>query len=371
MRREKLFTGLGDFKNLTAVEIGALDQPFLTKDEIQVSYVDFTDTQTLKEKYASFPDRNADNIVEVDAIWGDQSLSEAFGADFKADLVLASHVIEHVPDLITWLDEIVSILKPDGTVHLAIPDRRYCFDVRRRESTLSDVLYSYIMRARKPLPHQVLDFGLNYMTVDCGEVWSGIAQIPDQIASEQVEHGIGVAKTVMETGEYFDVHCWVFTPLTFARLMQQLAAIGMVELSCKHWYDTAQNELEFFVIMQKSDDKEANVRSWNEMAHAIESADAAYQLNDRSTEATEAADEAAGRQEWLSKVAAIFIDNPSWWSVMLPSWRRRRKRQYLRESGLFDVDAYLKLYPDVAAGGMDPLRHYLLHGMAEGRILPR
>lgn len=37
---------------------------------------------------------------------------------------------------------------------------------------------------------------------------------------------------------------------------------------------------------------------------------------------------------------------------------------------LFDADWYLQTYPDVAQAGLNPLRHYLDHGAAEGR-LPR
>src|SRR5215475_14469869 len=36
-------------------------------------------------------------------------------------------------------------------------------------------------------------------------------------------------------------------------------------------------------------------------------------------------------------------------------------------SGLFDAAWYLESYPDVAARGVDPLRHYVRHGAREGR----
>lgn len=36
-------------------------------------------------------------------------------------------------------------------------------------------------------------------------------------------------------------------------------------------------------------------------------------------------------------------------------------------SGLFDVDWYLKVYPDVKASGLDPIVHYLKHGWKESR----
>jgi glycosyltransferase involved in cell wall biosynthesis len=41
--------------------------------------------------------------------------------------------------------------------------------------------------------------------------------------------------------------------------------------------------------------------------------------------------------------------------------------QLIRKSPLFDPDFYLREYPDLAAGGVDPAVHYFLHGGEEGR----
>ena len=65
--------------------------------------------------------------------------------------------------------------------------------------------------------------------------------------------------------------------------------------------------------------------------------------------------------------------------TLLPqSGSRRGRRQTLfqrlpfpalriRHAGLFDPAFYLERYPDVGQAGIDPLRHYLRHGAAEGR----
>ena len=45
-----------------------------------------------------------------------------------------------------------------------------------------------------------------------------------------------------------------------------------------------------------------------------------------------------------------------WWRMM-----------QLRRSGIFDAGWYNRTYHDVAASGMNPLRHYVCHGAAEGR----
>src|SRR5262249_31260872 len=51
----------------------------------------------------------------------------------------------------------------------------------------------------------------------------------------------------------------------------------------------------------------------------------------------------------------------------LEKLRQRRDVQRLAASHLFDAAYYLKTYPDVAASGMDPIRHYVVHGAEEGR----
>lgn len=82
---------------------------------------------------------------------------------------------------------------------------------------------------------------------------------------------------------------------------------------------------------------------------------------------SEKVSKAAIDAEWLRSVNQTAQNFPKWWAVMPASWRRRREHARYRRAGLFDAQGYLELYPDVAADGMDPMRHYILHGMVEGR----
>ena len=54
---------------------------------------------------------------------------------------------------------------------------------------------------------------------------------------------------------------------------------------------------------------------------------------------------------------------------MLPNLAELERYFALGSAGraIFDDPFYLRKYPDVAASGMNPLRHYLRHGMAEHR----
>jgi len=72
--------------------------------------------------------------------------------------------------------------------------------------------------------------------------------------------------------------------------------------------------------------------------------------------------------DWLREVDEVIAASTAGWrGLMPPAWRRRRQLDALRNRGLFDGDRYLQRYPDVVEARMDPLLHYVLHGMCEGR----
>lgn len=70
---------------------------------------------------------------------------------------------------------------------------------------------------------------------------------------------------------------------------------------------------------------------------------------------------------WLREASSVLWQRPGWSAIMPAAWHYRRELRLLKRRGLFDPDAYRARYADVAQSGIDPLRHYILHGLAEGR----
>lgn len=67
--------------------------------------------------------RNVDMIVEPDYVTSPNiSLSEQIKE--RSDYIVACHVIEHIPNLIAWLNEINLLLDTRGRLFLAVPDKR-------------------------------------------------------------------------------------------------------------------------------------------------------------------------------------------------------------------------------------------------------
>lgn len=266
-RREKLVGGL-DIANLSGVELGPLAWPIVRKSDGDVTYVDFSDAEGLREKYRDGGTVPVQEIVEVDAVWGASTLQEAIGADRKVDYVIASHVIEHVPDLVTWLAEVRAVLKPSGEIRLAVPDRRFTFDYLREETGLVDVLSAYVVGARAPQSKQILDFVLNYVTVDTQAAWDGTLDETKLVCTTSISNALELARQSIN-GRYIDVHCWVFTPRSFGDLFARLAGNGLIDLECIQFHETVYGEYEFFVALKPCDDREQILRSWEFVRDAL------------------------------------------------------------------------------------------------------
>lgn len=81
--------------------------------------------------------------------------------------------------------------------------------------------------------------------------------------------------------------------------------------------------------------------------------------------------------EWFRQVLAVFTKQFSrsrnarimkW----LPSYfSQDRIRASLKRKDLFDPQIYTLLYPDVLVHDIDPFRHYILHGLKEGRAISK
>ncbi|WP_428391994.1 type II toxin-antitoxin system prevent-host-death family antitoxin [Lichenicoccus sp.] len=210
-RRLALLAGL-DLAATRGLEIGPLHNPILRKSEARVLYVDHVGTAELREKYRRDPHVPGPRIVDVDIVWSGGDLNAACGGD-RFDYVVASHVIEHVPDLIGWLAQLKSVLHPDGTVRLIVPDRRYCFDYRRESSSAADVILAARAGAIVPGSRQILDFMLNVAPLDLQHAWSGTSGLEPPHTRQLYDDAVAVMEHALREGAYHDVHCWVFTPV--------------------------------------------------------------------------------------------------------------------------------------------------------------
>lgn len=249
-RNKKLLSKV-DLRTDVGVEIGPLTNPVVTKKEGSVYYIDHTSKDELIKKYTNDPNIDVTKINDVDFIWGEKTLREAISDDLTFDYVVASHVIEHVPDVIGWLSEMNEILHVGGYVCLAIPDKRYTFDIKRQLTTVADLVDSYLNKVRRPSPRQIIDFYANAIKIDTYEAWNNKVEIEKCQRFGSESSGLELARKSMEEGVYVDVHCSVFTYDSFLKLLRDLFSLNLLNFRVAKTYEPEIFSNEFIVILEK------------------------------------------------------------------------------------------------------------------------
>lgn len=244
----------------SGLEIGALCRPAVSPGTGPIRYADHMDTAGLRGKYANDPNVDIEKIVDVSVVWGAQTLLQAVG-DERFDYVIASHVIEHVPDTVGWLREIAAVLKPGGVLSLAIPDKRYTFDALRELSTFASLVDAFLMGRRHPAFREVLDHFSSVVAVpgqvSAQSIWRGEVAAQDLppahpgLIDSLGEDGLRHYFNTINEGLYMDVHVHVFTPESFVNLLARLAGVGLLEYRVAAYFPTELDDMEFFISLEK------------------------------------------------------------------------------------------------------------------------
>ncbi|HWX65568.1 MAG TPA: methyltransferase domain-containing protein [Rhodanobacter sp.] len=219
------------------LEIGPSFNPTAPKSEgYRVHTVDHMDRAGLMEKYQGH-NVNVAAIEEVDYIWAGGSLADLIGAKTHYDWIIASHVVEHLPDLIGFIKDCQKLLRPGGILALAIPDKRFCFDYLRWPSSTGDLIQAHLDSRKMHTPGQIFD------------AFSKIAKLGEAISWERGrvgeiaflhadEFGPQMLKTYLDEREYTDIHAWVFTPSSFRLIFHELNEAGLLSINEKAFVDT-------------------------------------------------------------------------------------------------------------------------------------
>jgi len=237
------------------VEIGPLANPLIRHGDGEVLYADHLPTEGLARKYSGHPGLGPEGtaaIVPVDVVLDGRPLAQALGA--PVDYVVASHVLEHIPDPAGWLAEAADALREGGTVCLLVPDRRFTFDHFRRESTAGEVVAAHLARLRTPPAACVYEQIARACPVDPFAVWRGEPVDPTPLSGGGPREALRVARTVAATGDYVDAHCLVATPHGFCAILAEILALGLAPFEVAAFVPTPRNEAEFCVLLRKRSD---------------------------------------------------------------------------------------------------------------------
>lgn len=235
-REEKILRHID--KNGMGIEIGSSYNPIASKNKgYKVHVIDHLNREQLIEKYKPH-NVNLDNIEEVDFVWKGENYSELTGKTKHYDWIIASHVIEHTPDLIDFLKNCDSVLKDDGIISLAVPDKRYCFDHHRPITGISRIIDSHLGKNKIHTPGTVAEYYLNMVNNSGNITWQ--VNTPEEydfmIPFEDAQKKM---MSVINRNAYVDVHAWCFVPHSFRLIINDLFNLGLIPFQELDFFPTA------------------------------------------------------------------------------------------------------------------------------------
>lgn len=117
------------------LEIGALFVPKPTDPETRVFYLDRVPPDVHQRMY---PDVNPGLFCPIDLVASGAPLNCI--RESSLDFIIASHVLEHLPNPLSALDSWFDALKPRGHLLVAVPDKNHTSDRDRARTPLSHLV---------------------------------------------------------------------------------------------------------------------------------------------------------------------------------------------------------------------------------------
>lgn len=212
-------------QNGQGIEIGPSHNPIAPKKEgYKVKIVDHMSREELIAKYKDHH-INLTNIEEVDFVWRGEPYSDLTGKKKYYDWVIASHVIEHTPNLIGFLNDCDTILKDDGVISLVVPDKRYCFDHHRPITGISKIIDNHFQKNKIHTPGTVAEYCLNVVSKAGSIAWDS-SVTGEYSLVHSLENALQGMDTVLKQNVYLDVHAWCFVPHSFRLIIHDLYCLG-------------------------------------------------------------------------------------------------------------------------------------------------
>lgn len=241
-------------KTARVIEIGPSFAPLVPKREGWNAFtIDHASREGLVAKYAGNPQVDVSQIEEVDFVWSGGSIVDAVPEDQHGtfDAFIASHVIEHTTDVVAFLQAAEKLLRPDGTVILAVPDKRKCFDAFRSLSNTGQAIEAYAEQRSRHTMGTHLNHWLSNATKDDAPGFALNDQRPFRYSYSpaDTQQWMGYASA----DHYIDAHAWTWTPASFELMMLELAQLGFLGLRVEA---VAEAEFtEFFAWLRKGSER--------------------------------------------------------------------------------------------------------------------
>lgn len=152
------------------LEIGAMNLPLHLKKGTRIKYLDRC---SKLESEKIFPDF-AGKLVDVDIIGDGETLDNI--PDEAFDFIIGNHFIEHCQNPVSTIENMLRVIKTGGYIFMAIPDKRYTFDINRSITPTEHFIKDYEQGPAWSEEEHYYDFvkytshGVNKNDTEIGEI---------------------------------------------------------------------------------------------------------------------------------------------------------------------------------------------------------
>lgn len=222
------------------IEISPLYSPITDKNNHNVYYTDYASAEESRKKHADY---DHPEIMDLNFIWNQNArLKDCVPGGVMFDWAIASHVLEHVPDPIGWMNQILQTVNVNGYLSLALPNKTLTNDILRDETKFPQWFDAWLNQYKIPSPAQLFDFIRNTASQGVTSVGSGYDRHfqPEEAVSNSIHSWVN--------NEYLDAHCSVFTPSSFSSLVNEAVMLGLMNVEIE---DITPGGQEFYVRIKK------------------------------------------------------------------------------------------------------------------------
>lgn len=257
-------------KNDRILEFGPLIRPLVSKEDYpNISFADVRSTEDIKKLYTSNDYLEAtgltvdiDSVAEIDYVIT-KTYTETFKNEKKFDVVYLSHVIEHMPDIISFLKDVVNILTKDGKLVLIYPDARYCFDHFRNGTTFIDAYDVY--KSKETNNKAVFDFTYNVVQENNPILFWNNTDIQDILPRNKFKDAAKSFDKAFDGELPDDVHFWPFSDYQFIKFLYDMDRAGLLGFDINDFHETQYNTQEFMIVLTPKKSKSTNYIKYQEI----------------------------------------------------------------------------------------------------------
>lgn len=229
------------------LEIGPLINPLVEKKD-NVYYADIKDTESIKLRYKDYSNVDIDKVVSVDFVIAD-SYEESLKNVEKFDYVVNCHVLEHIPNPIHFFNDISKCLCEEGKLIMMVPDKRYCFDHYRENSSFSLMYAVYKNYIDNKV--QVIDSVYNGTYFTKASIYWDIELSNEYKKADYFDVNLNAIDGKFANS--FDGHFWTFTDVSFLKIILDITRSKLFPFEILQFQPSLINTNEFGVILKKNE----------------------------------------------------------------------------------------------------------------------